>query len=285
VNGFALAAYRALGPQARKRADPKLQKLLQQAHLGMRADAFLATLWLASACAGAGVALLTLLLAIALHAPLALVVLSPLVLGPLAAGWGVALGPAWLQNRAKEVAQEIDEALPSGLNHMLALANAGMPPAQIWGSLARAEAFGALAREAARIHRDLALFSHDILTALRAAQERTPSKRFHEFLQGAISSFQSGVDLEDYLKTRGLQYQHAAQQEQAATIDAMGVMAEAFLVVVVAAPLFLMILLSVMAVSQGKGIVAYGLALSLIFLPLAQLVVGALIQGMNPKSW
>ena len=100
-----------------------------------------------------------------------------------------------------------------------------------------------------------------------------------------MSSFQSGVELEAYLKNKGQQYQHSAMEEQARAIDTMGVMAEAFLVVVVAAPLFLMILLTVMSISQGHSVNLYGFALSLIFIPLTQLIVVALIQSSTPKGW
>lgn len=285
MNAFMAICYRFLGPLAERKVEPALQARLQRAHMTLRASAFLAALWVASALVGLWGALMALVVMLALHAHPLFLVLVPLLAATLLTGWAYVLGPMWLQNRASELEKQIDEALPAALNYMLALANAGLPPAQIWGSLARAKAFGPLAFEAERIQRDLVLFSHDILTALRNAQERTPSKRLHEFLQGAISSFQSGVELEDYLKSKGQQYHHQSLQEQAQAIDTMGVMAEAFLVVVVAAPLFLMILLSVMAISQGRQVIAYGLALSLLFLPLAQVIVGTMIQSMNPKSW
>lgn len=287
MNGFVGFAYRLLGKRAEAQAakDGDLQKRLFKAHLPLRAGAFLAALWLASACVGVWGALMVAVVMLALHASPLLVAAVPLFAGAILGGWTLALGPLWLANRAKELEKDIDESLAAGLNYMLALANAGMPPAAIWGSLARATAFGALATEAERIRRDLTLFSADILTALRNAQERTPSKRFHEFLQGAISSFQSGVELEAYLKTKGAQYQHEALDAQLRAIDTMGVMAEAFLVVVVAAPLFLIILLTVMAISQGEQVIFYGFVLSLLFIPLAQVMVGTMIQGLNPKGW
>jgi len=286
LNKLASFAYGLWGPRAEARAarDPEIQKRLYRAHLPLRAGAFLAASWLVALLAGLWSALFVLLVLLALHASPILLVALPLLAGALLGAWTLTLGQVWLANRAREVAKDVDDNLPAGLSYMLALANAGMPPAAIWGSLANAKAFGALAFEAERIRRDLSLFSLDVLTALRHAQERTPSKRFHEFLQGAISSFQSGVELETYLKTKGEQYQHEAQDAQLRAIDTMGVMAEAFLVVVVAAPLFLMILLTVMAVNQGAGVLPLGFALALVFMPLAQITVGALMQGANPRG-
>lgn len=287
MNGYAKFAYGLLGPFAEKRvkSHPDLQKKLFRAHLTVRAGAYLAQLYLTAALAAAFALLLPALLLLALHVAPLYVIAIPL----LASAWvGVSvfvLSPALLDNQGKEKAKEIDESLPPGLNYMLALANAGLPPVELWGSLARAKVFGALSFEAERIHRDLAIFSHDILFALRNAQDRTASAAFQEFLQGAISAFQSGVDLESYLKTKGAQYQHEAIEEQKKVLDTMGVMAEAFLVVVVAAPLFIIILLTVMSINQGGKVIFFGFLITFVFIPMSQLLIGAMIRGMNRQSW
>jgi putative Ca2+/H+ antiporter (TMEM165/GDT1 family) len=54
---------------------------------------------------------------------------------------------------------------------------------------------------------------------------------------------------------------------------------------VVAAPLFLVVLLTVMAINQGQSVIFYGFVLSLVFIPLCQVVIGALIGALNPKVW
>lgn len=287
MNGYVLFAHRALGRWTSRGARlPAVQRDLFRAHVEMRADAWLASLWLASALAAFAGLLLGVLLALALPSlPLALRVVTPVGLAVVLGGWTYALVPLLLRNRANELAKDIDANLPHGLNYLLSLASAGLTPRDMWGSLAKADVFGPLAYEAGRIRRDLDVFGDDLLTALRNAQERSASKRFREFLQGAISAFQSGVDLQNYLRTKGAQYQRQAVEEQLKSFDAMGIMAEAFLVTVVAGPLFLVILLTVMSVSQGRGVIAWGYMLVLVFIPVAQLTVGALIKGMSPKGW
>lgn len=288
MNVLARLCYGALGPWGERAAArrPKLQQSLLKAHVPMRASAYLATVWACAALAALMGLLFGLVVGSALQAaPWLLRALLPVGLAGILGGFALVAGDLWLANQAKELAKRIDENLPHGLNYMLALANAGLPPAAIWESLARARIFGPLAFEAERISRDLTLFGHDLLKALRLAQERTPSKLFHEFLQGAISAFQSGVELESYLMTKGAQFQHQAVEQQLEMMDTMGVMAEAFLVVVVAAPLFAIILLTVMAVNQGASVIAWGFVLVLVFIPLAQVILGALIRSMNPQVW
>lgn len=287
MKGYARFAYSALGELAERRVPthPQLQLKLARAHRLERAGVYLASLYLTAGIVALAALVLALALGIALHAPLLVMLIAPALL----AGWACfsvfAVAPVLLENEAKERAKAIDESLPPGLNYLLALANAGLPPVEMWGSLARAKVFGALSFEAERIHRDLALMSQDILQALRNAQDRTPSQSFHEFLQGAISAFQSGVELESYLKAKGAQYQREAVEEQKKVLDTMGVMAEAFLVVVVAAPLFLIILLTVMSINQGAKVITYGFLLTFLFIPFAQLLIGAVIRGMDPRTW
>lgn len=287
MNGWLAFSHRMLGRWT-SRPTPRLvllQRALFRAHRETRADVHLSGLWMGAGLAGLGGLLVGTLVALVAPFPLGARLLLPLVLAGVLLGWALALGPLLLKNQAKELGKVIDENLPHGLNYLLSLASAGLTPRDMWGSLAKAEVFGPLAYEAGRIRRDLDVFGEDLISALRAAQERTASKRFDEFLQGAISAFQSGVDLENYLKTKGAQYQRQAVEEQLKNFDAMGIMAEAFLTTVVAGPLFLIILLTVMTVNQGKGVLLWGYVLIVVFIPIAQIVVGALIKGMNPKVW
>lgn len=281
-------SYGVFGPLAEKsrQQTADLQKRLNKAHLPYRASAYLAALYMTALLAAFPGVMFGAALVLAIPGtPLVLKLLVPIAFGLFVGGMTIAVAPLWLENHIKEKAKLIDENLAHSINYMLALANAGLPPKEIWRALAKAKIFGPITVEAERITRDLDLFSYDILTALRLAQERTPSKPFHEFLQGAISAFQSGVELTSYLKTKGNQYQHEAEELQLKNLDTMGVLAETFLVMVVAAPLFLIILLTVMSINQGRGVILWGFVLSLVFIPLCQIIIGALISSLNPKVW
>ncbi|HVM44751.1 MAG TPA: type II secretion system F family protein [Candidatus Thermoplasmatota archaeon] len=289
MNTFVRVGYRLLGRWSERGRDGKpyreLQRQLLRADWPMRAGAFRAALWLGSALVGLVGVLVAIPIALMPQAPPLSWLVLPLVGGTFAGGMTYTLAPLLLRNAAVERAKEIDENMPHGLNYMLALANAGLAPRDVWASLARAKVFGALAGDAERIVRDLDVFGLDLITALKNAQDRTPSTRFREFLQGAISAFQSGVELESYLRHKGEQYQREAVEEQLKTIDTMGLMAEAFLVVVVAAPLFLIILLTVMSINQGEQVLFYGYAMVLVFIPVTQLIIGTLVRSMNPTVW
>lgn len=288
MNRFVDVSYRLFGRWSERDDEGTLRALqrdLLMADWSMRAGAFRAALWMGMAIAAIVGTILGLTLALVGGAPTLIVILLPGALGAFMAGLASTLTPLLLTNAGNERAKEIDENLPHGLNYLLALASSGIPPRDIWAGLARAKVFGALAVEAERIVRDLDMFGVDLLTAMRNAQERTPSKRFGDFLVGAVSAFQSGVELENYLRNKEEQYQRTASEEQLKTIDTMALMAETFLVVVVAAPLFLIILLTVMSVNQGRSVLLFGWLMVLVFIPLTQIVIGTLVRSMNPKVW
>lgn len=289
MNRFVGFSYMAFGRWTERTSEKErkaLQRRLLQADWTMRAGAFTAALWMGSLLMFLWGAIMGFLLALVLPAkPPGAFVMLPLLVGLFLGGMAYTLAPLLLRNAGIERSKDIDANLPHGLGYMLALANAGLPPREVWASLGRAEVFGALAVEAQRIVRDLDVFGYDLLSALRSAQERTPSKRFQEFLQGAISAFQSGVELESYLRHKGEQYQREEIEDQLKTIETMGLMAEAFLVVVVAAPLFLIILLTVMSINRGRTVLFLGYAMALVFIPVTQLIIGTLVRSMNPRVW
>jgi flagellar protein FlaJ len=288
MNSFVFTSYRIMG-RFTERSDARTLKDLQIALLKadwpMRAGAFQAALWVGASLSAIGGALLGILIAIVTGAPPFALAILPVILGLSVGGLAYAVAPLILANAGNERGKEIDENLPHALNYMLALASSGIPPRDIWAGLARQSVFGALSVEAERILRDLDIFGVDLLTAMRNAQERTPSKRFSEFLVGTVSAFQSGVELENYLRNKEQQYQRASLEAQLETIDTMALMAEAFLVVVVAAPLFLIILLTVMSINQGRSVLLWGYMLVLFFIPMTQVVIGTLVRSMNPRVW
>lgn len=267
--------------------DGDFSRALFQAAIPTRAERYVANalFWILAACLVGG----ALLAAAVLSAPpsvprAAMAVLGLLlVLLPALLAAGALFGYPYF--RRSERQREIDANLPHGLNYLLALAAAGLQPRQLFRSLASQRVYGALAEECELVSRDLDLLGMDILSALRSAQQRTPSEKFKEFLQGAISAFSSGVDLEMYLKSKGEQYTREEIETQRQSLDVIGLMAETFLVVVVAAPLFLLVLLSVMSISSGDDVVFWGYVIALAYIPLSQAGIAVVVQSLNPRVW
>lgn len=239
----------------RKPVDPVLEENLLKAHMRIRGDEYLAVCFAASvigliAGAVAGVALFVLLaLAGATLIGVAAVVLLPL------AGFG--LTTLVLQGRPSSVAKargkDIDRRISSAMSFVSAMASADVNIDQIFKELGRQPIYGAVAEEAAWITRDTELLGVDILSAIKVGATRTPSKRFQDFLQGVVTTATSGGQLKPYFLAKAEQYERENKLDALKRVETMGLLAETFVTVVVAFPLFLVIIIAIFAIIGGGG--------------------------------
>ena len=156
-------------------------------------------------------------------------------------------------SKARKRAKDINLKLPYALNYVAAMASAGVIPTEIFHSLSKQKIYGEVAREAAWIYKDIALHGKDIVTALKRAIDRSPSVKFQEFLQGAITTITSGGDLKIYFLEKAARYQWENRQDQKAFIETMGLMAETYVTVAVAGPLFMIVMMAIIAIITGAG--------------------------------
>ena len=174
---------------------------------------------------------------------------------------------------AQERRRRIESDLRPALAYAAALGTAEVPVDEILRGLAEAPAiYGEVAREAGRIVRDTDLLGQDILSALRAAALRTPSPRFQEFLEGIVTTAESGGPLTAYLLDQARRYERESPARLARSVESLSLLAEFYVVVVVAFPLFLLILLTVFSLLGGGStlLIAIWLLVALL-VPLAQL--------------
>ena len=285
-------AYRWFGARAIAAVErnPRLRVTLQKAHIYLRPEAYVAAATLTALLSIIGTALPILLLGVLigigqLQVPLRLLLL--LVPIPAIAGAMMYLLAMVLPDvRAATRARDINAKLPYALNYLATMAAAGATPEQIFASLAKQPIYGSVAHEAAWITRDVDLLGMDIVTALGRSGDRASSEKFQDMLQGCITALTSGGDLKSYFANKAEQYVYENRQDQKRFLDGLGVLAESFVTVVVAAPLFLIVILSVMTSLGGSAEQAFFLGYLLIFimLPLSQLGFAITIKTMTPEA-
>ncbi|MCI4322813.1 MAG: type II secretion system F family protein [Thermoplasmata archaeon] len=257
LDAFQQFAWKTFKHRATSRpSNPVLEENLVRAHMRIRADEFTAqayayTMIAAIALVAAGVALFLFMdLALgSLVLGLVLAVLLPVLLTPVI--FLMVMGSPG--RTAKSRGHAIDKKVPSAMNFMSAMASADVNIDQIFRELARqTRIYGAVAEEAAWITRDTEILGVDILTAIREAAARTPSKRFQDFLQGVVTTATSGGQLKPYFLIKAEQYEREAKLDLQQQTETMGLMAEVFVITVFAFPLFLMIILAIFAII-GSG--------------------------------
>ncbi|MES2153996.1 MAG: type II secretion system F family protein [bacterium] len=280
LTAFDRFAYNVLGERARKsKGLPKLEEALRKAQMPVRAEAYLAKCMLAALLtAGAflilgimGIVAMTLVLEMS---PVIWVFVPfPPILGGAIAYVVASATPA---SNAKKRAKNINLRLAYATNYIAAMASAGVIPAEIFKSLAKQDIYGEVAKEAAMIYKDLVVHGKDIVTALRRAIDRTPSVKFQELLQGAITTITSGGDLTAYFRQKADRYQWENRVEQKTFIETMGLMAETYVTAAVAGPLFLIVMVAII-VLMGSGDMTQ---LQLIIFLLLPVINGGFMYGL-----
>jgi archaeal flagellar protein FlaJ len=275
LNGFQRWAWRTFRNRVLARPpDPTLEENLIKAHMRIRADEYMATVYATTVvvaavtiAAGIGIGLLLALSGEVLFGLLLGVALP--ILGPVGTFFALQGTPA---STAKTRGRKIDQKISPAMSFVSAMASADVNVDQIFRELGRQKIYGEVAQEAAWITRDTELLGVDILTAIRNGAQRSPSKRFQDFLQGVVTTATSGGQLKPYFLLKAEQYERENKLAQLQRVETMGLLAETFVTVVVAFPLFLVIIIAIFAVIGGGGAfmitVLWGIVLGMI--PLSQ---------------
>ncbi len=154
--------------------------------------------------------------------------------------------------KARNRAKSIRNNLPFAINHMSAIASSKVPPYVIFKLLAEFKEYGEVSTEAEKIVRDVDVFGHDISTALKQAMERTPSLEFQEFLSGLASVEETGGNLMDFLDVQAEQAVFDYRQKRKRYLDTLSTYADFYTAVLIAAPLFLVAVLTIMSMVGGE---------------------------------
>ena len=285
-------AYRVFGrlAQAGAERNAHLRLALQRAHIPLRPEVYLANAYLTAALVGVlsllpvlGLAILSVAGYTTISRTLFLILLpAPLILAAVVYLLALILPDMKAMNRARD----IQAKLPYALNYISTMASAGATPETLFASLADQPLYGEVAKEAQWITRDVRLLGTDIVGALQRAIDRSPSAKFQDFLQGTVTTLTSGGDIKAYFQGKADQFIYENRQEQRKFLDGLGVLAESFVTVVVAAPLFLIVILSVMTSFGGsaESTLLIGYVLIFFLIPMSQAGFAWTIKVMTPEA-
>jgi flagellar protein FlaJ len=184
---------------------------------------------------------------------------------------------------------KIDANLPTIANFMSVLASSGMPAESIFRSLGSVgEEFG-VSKEVGGIIRDIELMGLDLHSAVKRAAERSPSRGLATMLDGVVTTSHMGGDLALYLRDESDKYKRGRMLNMKHFIDNLGIVAETYITFMVAAPLMLIVMLSVMSFIGG-GITIANLdtevllnLLTFVFLPAGVGIMMLIVDSMSPQ--
>jgi len=172
-------------------------------------------------------------------------------------------------SKAKSRGKNIDRYLPYATNFINTMSVAGISPAETFETLSAVKLYGDVQKEAKKITTEISMMGVDTITAIQHAIQISPSEKFKEFLQGILSVIQSGSELGPYFQRCVEKYMESDLVERKRNLESLAVMAEAFVVTVIAFPLFLVIIISVMGMTSGGISFEFMFILAFLILPMA----------------
>ncbi len=190
------------------------------------------------------------------------------------------------ESKAKARARKIDVLLPYAVNFIATMSSAGLSPAEIFKRLSNVDLYGEIQKEFRKIAKEIYLMGVDTITALKHAMERSPSRKFKDFIQGIISTIQSGSDLNMYLKNVVEKYMQLDLIERKKSLESLAVVAEMFVISVIAMPLFLVIIISTMSLTSSGGAIPFDFIylLSFFILPAAYFGFYMLMKSVSVEA-
>jgi archaeal flagellar protein FlaJ len=306
MNSFERIAFRLLGKYAGKKRDKyaDLRHSLLTARMKVPFEVYLSTAYLGSAIIGVVSAILIgaftwifnipgmityqgaapeLMLTLSQYSLLIGTLLATIITFTVVAGITFVvflLYPGFVAGNRK---RNIDATLPYAINYVTAMSLAGIPPAEIFRQLGSSTMYGESATEARFIALEIDLFGRDLIEALRIVSSTTPSFRMKEFLQGAMGSISSGSNLAEYFRTKAEQYSLENRQNQKMFLDTLGLVAESYVTAMVAGPLFLIILQSIMSILSRQAEPIFLYIIIYLVIPLGSIGFVILIDAMTPE--
>ena len=279
---YSVKIFRDWGLKSSKN-NPNFNLLLEKANYDIRAEIYYASTLCYAVMAALGWAVFCLLIifgilpymqthppnlpAIPLIIDIGVFLLAPLV------SVGVYFALLWWPSSvASERSKSIDNNLNYAVNYMAAMASANVTPTAIFQGLSKQDIYGEIQNEAAKVARDIDFFGKDLMKVLQRAMNRSPSIKYQDFLQGIITTSNSGGSLKSYFMAKAEQYLKESRVEQKRTLQTLAVLAESYITVVVASPLFLIVMMSVMGMMGNKSGVTFLWLIVLLVIPCGQVL-------------
>ncbi len=189
---------------------------------------------------------------------------------------------------AQRRADMIEKYLPYAASYTAAMSAANATPAKIFRSLAmNKHIYGDVADDAALIYRDITLLGFDLISAMKLSVDRAASVWLTEFFQGMVGTLTAGGQLKLYFLNRAEHYMRENRTRLQMFLESIALLAESYIVVAVAMPLFLIVMLVIMFWVSGSGAqmsegMLYGIVLG--FIPMIHIAYAILVYTSSKEQ-
>jgi len=154
--------------------------------------------------------------------------------------------------KIKERRRNIMTNMPFGINHMAAVATSGVPPAAMFELISASNEYGEIGVELKKVVDFISIFGFDFLTAIKTVAATTPSRPFKDFLEGVVSTIETGGDLDQYLRQEADQAALTYNLERQRYNETVSTYSDIYTGLLIAAPLFFVAAMSLVNLLGGS---------------------------------
>ncbi len=188
-------------------------------------------------------------------------------------------------SKASDRSSALDREMPFAATYVTVMSSGGIPPYMSFKRLADVELLPATSKEARDITRDVEIFGIDPLSALESAGKYSPLESFRDFVSGYASTVIIGGDVLHFLETKAEDIFKRGAMRVKAAAERLGMLLEAFIIIMVLMSLCFYILFSVESIystgmEMGSGVIMY----TFVFTPILSVVFLYLANSMQPKT-
>ncbi len=184
--------------------------------------------------------------------------------------------------------QRLDQFLPFTSSYMTVLASAGVTPERILRSTAEKDPKFLLSDEISQVIGRIDLLGYDVINAMNAEVDKSPSTAYQDLLRGFAGVIRTGGDMKKFFQ--GITdhfFQKKALQVQS-FLDTLGIIAETYVLMLIAFPLMLVVMLSIMASIGGSlggiDVFSFMYLLAFILIPICGVMFLFIVDSMQPKG-
>lgn len=184
--------------------------------------------------------------------------------------------------------QRLDTYLPFTSSYMTVLASAGVTPERMLRSTSEKDPKFMLSDEIANVVGRIDLLGYDVLNALNAEVDRSPSTNYQDLLRGFAGVIRTGGDMKKFFQgiTDHL-FQKRSLQVQS-FLDSLGIIAETYVLMLIAFPLMLVVMLSIMASIGGSlggvDVFSFMYLMAFVLIPICGVMFLFILDTMQPKG-
>ncbi|MEM4397048.1 MAG: type II secretion system F family protein, partial [Candidatus Woesearchaeota archaeon] len=152
---------------------------------------------------------------------------------------------------SKQRRRSLNTNMPFAIDHMSSIIASGVNPSTMFRLISSSPEYGEVSIEFKKISTYVDFFGYDVLTAIRAVSLNTPSEEFKEFLDGFVSTIETGGNLKEYLKQKSSEALLNYRLERQKYVESLSTYSDIYTGVLIAAPLFFVTSLSLLSVMGG----------------------------------